>query len=152
MIKLNKLTDYAVVILTRMSQSERPVWTASVIARETGVPVPTVSKLIKLLVKSQLLVSQRGATGGCELARPAAEISIADVIAAIEGPIALTDCVDGGSKDCVVESVCPMRGNWEKVNQAIRGALQSVSIADMAMPSLFGEAIAEQAVAGAVAH
>ena len=134
MIKLNKLTDYAVVILTRLHTRKRPMWTANLIACETGVPLPTVAKLIKILVKAEMLSSQRGARGGCTLAQPAHKITVADVIKAVEGPIALTDCVDGGAGECGVENICPMRGNWEQVNVAIRTALEAVTIADMAVP------------------
>lgn len=133
MIRLNKLTDYAVVMLTAMSQRGDVAWTAARLSEETGVPLPTVSKLIKVLAKAEVLTAKRGAAGGCRLIRPGAEISVIEVIEAIEGPIALTDCVEGGG-DCAVESLCPMRGNWTTVNNAIRGALQTVSIDDMARP------------------
>ena len=133
-IKLNKLTDYAVVILTCLHSSKRSIWTANLIARETGVPVPTAAKLIKILAKADIIFSQRGARGGCKLARPAQKITVADVIKAVEGPIALTDCVDGGAGECGVENICPMRGNWEQVNVAIRTALEAVTVADMAVP------------------
>jgi FeS assembly SUF system regulator len=133
MFRLNRLTDYAVVVMAQMAT--RPgVTTAAQVARDTGVPPPTVAKLMTALARAGLASSQRGVAGGYTLSRPAAAISVAEVIAAIEGPIALTACVDDASEHCDVESICPMRGNWNKVNRAIRRALEELSLADM-MPA-----------------
>lgn len=131
MIRLNRLTDYAVVTLTQLGRSPGSTRTAAWLARETGVPLPTVSKLLKTLAQGGLVVSHRGAAGGYSLARSPAAISMAEIITVMEGPIALTACV-GQEGECGVESLCPMRGNWDRVNTAIRGALDSVSLAEMA--------------------
>ena len=140
MFRLNRLTDYAVVVMAQLALRDKDTMTASAIARDTGVPLPTVAKVLNALARDGLIVSQRGAAGGYGLSRSAAEIGVADIIQAIEGPIALTACVDGSTNHCDVEDLCPMRGGWDKVNRAIRGALDSVTLADMAGPVLgFGE-------------
>jgi len=135
MLRLSKLTDYAVVVMTEMLRAPVAVMTAGELAARTGVPAPTVQKILKLLARDGLMVSTRGASGGYALARPAAHISVADIIAAVDGPITLTDCVGGAEGCCDVEGLCPMRGNWDKVNRAVRAALEGVSLADMALPS-----------------
>ena len=152
MFRLNRLTDYAVVVMTQMAQHGDTVRTAPQISECTGVPLPTVAKILNALHRESLVNSQRGATGGYALSRPAAEITVAEIIQALEGPIALTACVDGNSGDCCVETICPMRGNWDKVNRAIRGALSTVSLEDMT-PSLLvwddAEKAAQPAAQGA---
>ncbi len=132
MFKLNRLTDYGVVVLTQMTRNPDDLCTAPQIAQDTGVPLPTVAKLLNALAHERLITSHRGAAGGYTLNRPAEAISVAEIVQALEGPIALTACVDGASGGCDVESLCPMRGNWDKVNKAIYGALSQVSLADMA--------------------
>ncbi len=129
MVRLSKLTDYAVVVLMRLAAGER-VQTSPCIATVTGIPEPTVAKVLKLLATAQLASSSRGAHGGYRLARPLAEVSVADVIAAIDGPIALTACVEGGTC-CEVSGICAVRGRWDRVNDAIRAALSAISLADM---------------------
>ncbi len=132
MLKLNRLTDYAVVVMSQMTRGADQVRTAPQISQDTGVPLPTVAKLLNTLAHERLIASHRGAAGGYSLERPPAQISVAEIIQALEGPIALTACVDGNTGCCDVESICPMRGNWDKVNKAIRNALSQVSLADMA--------------------
>lgn len=134
MIRLSKLTDYAVLVMTSMVNRAGGVETATSLADRTGLPAPTVAKILKLLVKDGLMVSHRGAAGGYTLARTADAINVAQIITAIDGPIALTDCVEGGDTLCGVESLCPRRNHWEKVNRAVRTALEGVSLAEMAMP------------------
>ncbi len=136
MLRLSKLTDYAVVVLVRLEliQPSRPRRNR----RRHRHPEPTVAKVLKALAGSGLVASQRGAHGGYRLLRPLAAIGIADVIAAIDGPIALTACVDGSS--CEAEHSCPMRGRWDPVNEAIQQALSTITLADMreaAIPRLF---------------
>jgi FeS assembly SUF system regulator len=139
MLRLNRITDYAVVVLSQMAREPEKQVTAPQLADDTQVPLPTVAKVLKALVRGEVLVSHRGASGGYTLARAPQAITMLEVIRALEGPVSLTDCVDGAEGDCSVESLCPMRGNWDRVNDAIRGALQSVTLADMAMPeSMFG--------------
>jgi FeS assembly SUF system regulator len=130
MLRLSKLTDYAVVVLVRLAVCDG-VQTSPCIAMATGVPEPTVAKVLKTLAASGLVASQRGARGGYRLMRPLAAIPIADVIVAIDGPIALTACVDGSGFGCDASGTCPMRGRWDPVNDAVRDALTNISLADM---------------------
>ncbi len=132
MFRLNRLTDYAVVVMTRMTDRPDDVHTAPQIATDTGIPLPTVAKLLNALARESLVLSHRGAAGGYTLGRPAEEVSVAEIIQAMEGPIALTACVEGSGHHCEVECLCPMRGNWDQVNQAIHDALSAVTLADMA--------------------
>ena len=135
MIRLNRMTDYAIVVLGKMGRDG--VVSVAQLAQESGVPAPTVAKLLKQLAQAGVVVSQRGAAGGYALARAAADITVAEVIAALEGPISLTACVDGAEGHCEVERLCPMRGNWDRVNRAIRAALESVTLADMTPAPMF---------------
>jgi Rrf2 family protein len=105
---------------------------AAELAHETGLPVPTVQKLVSTLTAAGLLRSIRGAGGGLQLARPAAAISLADIVEAVEGPIALTSCVDHGKHDCALETCCSVRPHWQVVNQALRGALADIPLTRLA--------------------
>lgn len=130
MLRLSKLTDYAVVVLVRLSGTEN-VQTSPGIAAATGIPEPTVAKVLKALAAGDLVSSQRGAKGGYRLNRELFAIPIADVIAAIDGPIALTACVEGSPSGCESQGLCPMRGRWDPVNEAIHKALTGITLADM---------------------
>jgi FeS assembly SUF system regulator len=130
MLRLSKLTDYAVVVLVRLASGDG-VQTSPGVAAATGIPEPTVAKVLKALAGSGLVASQRGARGGYRLARPLAAIPIADVISVIDGPIALTACVDGVTGNCEAEGMCPIRGRWDPVNEAIQQALSAITLADM---------------------
>ena len=139
MFRLNRLTDYAVVVMSQMALRDGETRSAQQISDDTGVPLPTVAKLLNLLGRAKLVASQRGAAGGYTLSAEPEEITVAQIIQAMEGPIALTACVDGAADSCDSESFCPMRGNWNKVNGAIRQALTSVSLAEMMLfPPAFG--------------
>ena len=138
MFRLNRLTDYAVVVMTQMAHDRRDVRTAPQISQSTGIPLPTVAKLLSALARDGLVVSQRGAAGGYTLRRAPEEVPVAAIIQALEGPIALTACVQGSDEHCEVASLCPMQGNWNKVNLAIRTALEQVSLADMPPTFAFG--------------
>lgn len=131
MFRLNRLTDYAVVVMSQMRMHDSTLRSAQQIARDTSVPLPTVAKVLNVLTREGLVESHRGAAGGYALSRPAADITVAEIIQALEGPIALTACVDTASGCCDVESLCPMRGTWNKVNDAIRQALSQVSLAEL---------------------
>ena len=138
MLRLSKLTDYAVVMMVHMGQisdlaSGEVTFTTARLSDDTGVPQPTVAKVLKALARAGLLRSVRGALGGYVIERTAEDISIAEIVQALDGPIALTACVDGADDSCNVENLCGMRGNWNQVNEAIRSALGSVSLADMAL-------------------
>lgn len=130
MLRLSKLTDYAVVVLVQLSRGQ-VCQTAPGIARSTGVPEPTVAKVLKALAAARIVTSQRGARGGYSLSLPADTIDVASVVTAIEGPIALVACVEGSGKDCDAHHLCPARGRWDVVNTAIRAALSAISLADL---------------------
>lgn len=105
---------------------------AAQLAEETGLPVPTVQKLVSRLAAAGLLHSARGAGGGLRLARPAAAISLADIVEAVEGPIVMTACVEHGRLECAIEASCGARPHWPQVNRAVRGALENISLAQLA--------------------
>jgi FeS assembly SUF system regulator len=135
MLRLSKLTDYAVVVLVRLSHADT-VQTSPGIAAAIGIPEPTVAKVLKTLAAGGLVASQRGARGGYRLLRSLSSIPVAEVIVAIDGPIALAACVDGTSGTCESESLCPMRGRWDPVNEAIQQALAAITLADMQEASI----------------
>lgn len=130
MLKLSKLADYATVLMTAIARGPARVQTGQELAQRTRIPLPTVAKLLQLLTRAALLESLRGAHGGYRLARPAGQITIADIIGALEGPIALTACSSGN--DCSIERGCATRANWRLINTAIRQALEAVTLAQMA--------------------
>ncbi|HTI01250.1 MAG TPA: SUF system Fe-S cluster assembly regulator [Acidisoma sp.] len=136
MLKLSKLTDYAVVVLVRLSE-EGGLQTSGGIAAATGIPEPTVAKVLKIMTSAGLVCSQRGARGGYRLARPLTQIPVADVITAIDGPIALTACVEHSPNVCESSGLCPVKGRWDTVNTAILDALSAISLADMHPVSFF---------------
>jgi len=140
MLRVSKLTDYATVILSYMARDQRRIHAAMEIADATGIMLPTVSKILKLLVKAKVLNSLRGAKGGYGLARAPREISVASVISALEGPIAITEC-SISDDSCQQSSDCKIRGNWHLINQAILDALESITLADMILPALQPEEI-----------
>ncbi len=124
------MTDYAVVVMSQMSRHAGTT-TAPELAQATGLPVPTVSKLLKQLAKSSLVVSHRGVHGGYSMERALDNINAMEIIEALDGPVALTACVEGAEDMCNVQSLCPMRGGWDKVNTAVRRALTEVTLADL---------------------
>ncbi|MDB5371225.1 MAG: system Fe-S cluster assembly regulator [Roseomonas sp.] len=134
MLRLSKLTDYAVVVLARLD-AEGGVQTAPCLALASGIAEPTVAKVLKALAQSGLVEGLRGARGGYRLARPLVDLTLSDVILAVDGPIALTACVDGASGSCDTEATCPVRGRWDPVNDAVRRALSGISLADLAGPA-----------------
>jgi FeS assembly SUF system regulator len=130
-LKLSRLTDYAVVVLSRMGQSDTPLLSAPGLTARTGLTEPTVAKVLKILAQSGIVEGLRGARGGYRLARPLPDIRLSEVIVAFDGPIALTACVDGGGGGCESGHSCPVRGRWDPVNRAIREALAGISVADL---------------------
>jgi FeS assembly SUF system regulator len=133
MIRITKQTDYGIVLLTHLAaQPDRHV-NAPELAAETQLPLPMVSKILKLLVREGLLLSHRGVKGGYSLARLPGEITMAEIISALEGPIAITECIEVSS-DCSHERLCPVRSNWHRINAAVRGALEGITLAEMTMP------------------
>ena len=129
-MRLSSLADYAVVMLSAAARHAPGArLTATQLADETGVPLPTAQKLMGRLAQAGLLSSARGTGGGVRLARDPAEISLADIVEAVEGPIALTACVDDQRHDCGLETSCRVKPHWGVVNTTIRGALGGVSLA-----------------------
>jgi FeS assembly SUF system regulator len=135
-LRISRLTDYGIVLLTRFaSDRTTSVHTARDLAAEVRVPAPTVSKILKALAHVGILESHRGASGGFSLARPAERISVAEVIEALDGPIAMTECLGEEPGACEIESGCPVRSNWDRINRTVRDALVGLTIADMARPA-----------------
>jgi len=138
MIRLSRLADYGVVLACQMAVKADRCHNAFDLAAATGLPAPTVSKLLAALARAGVLVSQRGAKGGYRLARAPEAISAADIVSAVDGPIALTVCIEHGAGVCDVESLCPTRSGWRRINDAVRDAMKSVSLADLACPAPAG--------------
>lgn len=134
MIKLSRLSDYGIVLMTQLARRPGVMTTAPELALTSGLPVPTVSKVLKLLAQDGLLGSQRGTKGGYMLGRPAAEVTVADIIRALEGPIALTECTDAEGGSCEIEPSCPTRTNWRRINDAVIDALEGISLSEMTSP------------------
>jgi len=129
MLRISKLTDYAILIMVELTR-DGEMLSAHTLAERIHVEVPTASKVLKLLSGSGLLESFRGANGGYRVARHAGDISVAEVIAAIEGPIAMTECsIEEGL--CSQEERCELRSNWQRISLAVADALQNVSLAEM---------------------
>jgi FeS assembly SUF system regulator len=133
MLRLSKLTDYSTVIMSYMAQEPGGVHSAAQMAAALGIAAPTASKILKMLARGDLVLSQRGAKGGYLLARPPEQISIAEVIAAMEGPLGVTECsiVTGL---CALEADCSIRNHWRHLNQVVRHSLDQVTLADMNRP------------------
>ena len=136
MLRMTRLTDYGIVLLTHFARHpEKSTRNAPELAAVARLPQPTVSKILKILAREGLLVPHRGAKGGFSLARPAEDITVADVITALEGPIALTECSTHGIDRCGIESLCPVTSNWRRINQAVLEALRGITLAEMALPN-----------------
>lgn len=132
-MRLSSLADYAVVLLAATARRDGPVRvTATALAEETGLPLPTVQKLVSRLSAAGLIETGRGTGGGFRLARAPQAIDLAQIIEAIEGPIALTTCVDAARHDCAVETNCMIRPHAGTVNAVVRGALAGVTLAQLA--------------------
>lgn len=131
MLRISRLTDYSTVLLAALAEEPQRVQTAASLAGQTRIAAPTVSKLLKQLQRAGLVVSTRGLHGGYQLARPAAQISAAAILDALEGPVALTDC-SVGHGNCEIEETCRVGRVWQRLNLAIRRALYDVSLAQLA--------------------
>ncbi len=132
MLRLSKLADYGSQIMTLMAH-DKDVHSASEIAESLGISVATVSKILKMLARQNLVVSLLGAKGGYTLARPSNDISIAEIINAMDGPISITEC-SSDATSCSREAVCSTRGNWQGINKIILGTLEKVKLAEMVEP------------------
>ena len=149
-MRLSSLADYAVVMMgaaarqcghARLHGADgRPArLSATDLAEQTGIPLPTAQKLVSLLTRAGLLKSVRGAGGGVTLGRPSAAISLADIIEAVEGPIAMTHCIEDGGRDCAMEGSCTIQPHWPAVNAAVKGALGGITLASIAVAPPAGE-------------
>ena len=127
MLRITRLTDYGFILLAKMCEDESSLLNAKDMSEELDIPLPTVSKVLKLLVQGDLLESQQGSQGGYHLSKPAKEISAAKIIEVLEGPVSMTACcvTDGCDRNCAVSN------SWQKVNAVIVNELKSVSLADM---------------------
>lgn len=134
MLRVTKLTDYATVVLTVMASAGGTVLSASGLAERSGLEAPTVAKLLKPLAQAGLVQAFRGAAGGYRLARPASEISLVEIVEAMEGPLSMTECsVHDGV--CGIEHSCGARANWRRINDVVADALRRITLADMALPA-----------------
>ena len=130
MLRMSKLTDYATMVMAELARGDGALLTAADMATRTGLTATTVSKLLKSLTRAGLVNSQRGAQGGYVLARQPDDISAAEVIVALEGPVAITECsTEHGN--CDLESVCRVGSAWQRINLAIYQALQKISLAEL---------------------
>lgn len=123
------------VVLTAISKADQPMVSASAVSAMTKLPEPTVAKVLKALAKADIVTSVRGANGGYKLASLPQDISIASVIVAIDGPIALTSCVEHGEVECGLANSCPSLGRWDRVNKAIEETLEEIKLSDMVRPN-----------------
>jgi FeS assembly SUF system regulator len=130
-LRISKLTDYATLILALLASETAIRHTATELALRSGLPVTTVSKLLKQLQRAGLVASTRGLHGGYRLARPARQISAAAILDALEGPLALTECANHQGR-CDIQAHCSVGGNWQRINQAIRQSLHEISLAELA--------------------
>jgi FeS assembly SUF system regulator len=134
MLRISKLTDYGIVLLARFAVAPPgTTLTAREMAEATGLPHPVVSKMLKTLAGAALLRSQRGAKGGYSLAREPEQLSVAEILELIEGPLALMEC-SAGPGHCGTESSCTVRAPWQRINRAVRGALEGMTLAELAGP------------------
>jgi len=138
MLRMSKMTDYGIVLLTELARAGNETRTARELAAGTGVPLPSVSKVLKGLQGAGLLVSHRGASGGYGLSRPAERIPLTEIISALEGPVSLTECGAQGAHPpagtCELETVCRVRGHWRVINRTIQDALGRLTLADLCAP------------------
>ena len=133
MLRMSKLTDYGIVLMSYLASKTYQQHSAQTLSEAVNMPLPTVKKVLKALSHSGLLYSERGAQGGYNLNRNPKHISIAEIIAALEGPIALTECVSDES-DCEQEAHCGVQTNWMRINNVVLGALNDVKLSDMLTP------------------
>ena len=136
-MRLSSMADYAIVAMAAAARHCGGARvSAAELAVETGLPAPTVAKLVSRLTAAGLLRGTRGRSGGLKLARPAAAISLADIVEAVEGPIALSACCEEGRHDCTLEAACSVRPHWPQVNAVLRGALAGVPLSQFTAPEL----------------
>ena len=134
MLRLSKMTDYAVVVMGRLASRPDERQSAADVAANTGLPPATVGQVLKVLATGGLVSGVRGAHGGYLLSRRPEAISVAEIVVALDGPVAITACVEGADDPCSVEATCLLKGSWDAVNVAIEDALKQVTLAEMLAP------------------
>lgn len=134
MLRLSKQADYATMLMSCMAQQPDAVRNVAELSADTRVSAPMVSKTLKLLARDGLIESVRGAAGGYRLARTAESISIADIVNAVEGPIAVTEC-SGDDSQCALEAHCRVRPHWQIINATIINSLKTLSLAELRRPA-----------------
>ena len=134
MLRMTKQADYGIVLMTWMAGEPERQFTAGELAHETQLPAPTVSKILKTLARQHLLASHRGVKGGYNLARATSDITMAEIISALDGPISITECIDDTPGECSHEPTCAVRSNWQRINDAICLALEGITLAEMTQP------------------
>ena len=144
MIRLSRLADYGVVLMTYIACSPAAPHSAHALAQATGIPLPTASKLLSALARAGIVAAVRGARGGFKLARRSEQITVADIIGAIDGPISLTQCIERGPGHCELEALCPSRTGWQVLNRSVRRAFEDVSLAHLLTPALMPGACVPQ--------
>jgi FeS assembly SUF system regulator len=133
MLRITKQSDYGIVLMTLFAAAEAGrVHSARDLAKGARLPLPTASKILKALARAGLLASHRGVKGGYRLARDPGRITVEEIIRALEGPIAITECQDTGHSECEIECTCPVRTNWQRINGAVRDALAAIPLTEMA--------------------
>jgi FeS assembly SUF system regulator len=137
MMSITKHSDYAIVMLAHFSKHPSSLISAKEVSQSLKLPYPTVSKLLKILVKSKLLASIQGSRGGYRLDRPSASISVASVIEAVEGPIAMTECTSGDHGKCQTESWCSVKPHWALINGVIKKSLEDLPLSALNQPPSF---------------
>jgi FeS assembly SUF system regulator len=130
MLRITKLTDYATVVLTVLADSPIRVHSAAELAESARLELPTVSKVLKPLARAGLVTSFRGASGGYRLARPPVQISLIDIVEAIEGRLGMTEC-SGEHSNCEHEAHCGVQGHWRRINDVVADTLRGMSLAEM---------------------
>jgi FeS assembly SUF system regulator len=138
MLKISKLADYGTTLLLIMAEHPEQIYTASQLSEITSISIHTVSKLLKLLLKKKLLVSQRGSQGGYHLNKPPQNISMAEIVTALDGDIAMTECVNHVGT-CTVEKKCGLKNHWSMISRSIENILKEISLQSMLAPMNYQE-------------
>lgn len=134
MLRVTRMADYGIVVLTHLASRGGASSNARDLARDARLPLPVVSKILKVLARNGLLESHRGIKGGYGLARCPEEITVGQIIRALEGPIAVTECNDLLNGGCGLQSGCPVSANWQLINEVIYQALEKITLAEMTRP------------------
>jgi len=135
MVRLSRLADYGVLLMSHIARKSDHVCTGAALSETTHLPIPTVSKLLAKLARAGFLESIRGRDGGYVLALEPGEITVEGIVTAVDGPIALTVCLESGEGACDLEGICPSQPNWRRINDALRQALSDVTLLDISTPS-----------------